>query len=119
MVDLIFIPVSAGELLDRITILEIKNEHIDVSSELQALEGIADEELALWRESEILVALRSVNRGLWGLEDEVRSDLGEDFIPSARDIARLNDKRAAVKHEASDKYRSQVKETAKVYRRNE
>lgn len=102
----ILIPVSAGELLDRIAILKIKNKCIDVAKELRNLEAIADEHLRTWRTSTEFKTLQDVNREIWGLEDEVRSDLGEDFIPSARAIAKLNDRRAAIKREASERFAS-------------
>lgn len=102
----ILIPVSAGELLDRIAILEIKNGHVDVTRELRNLEAIADGHLQQWRRCEELKALRDMNLEIWELEDEIRSDLGEDFIPSARDIAKLNDQRAAIKRQASERFAS-------------
>lgn len=105
-------PVSWGELIDKITILEIKAERIadpaklaNVRRELQALQAVRDAGatptpalLALTQE------LRRINRTLWDIEDsirdcEARSDFGSDFVALARKVYKTNDRRAAVKRE--------------------
>ncbi|MFN3587570.1 MAG: DUF6165 family protein, partial [Moraxellaceae bacterium] len=99
-----------GELIDKITILEIKAERItdpaklkNVQHELDILtkaqrEGMQDsEELRkLWQE------LKAINESLWVIEDDIRDceakkDFGEQFIQLARAVYITNDKRAAVK----------------------
>ncbi|MGE0385345.1 MAG: DUF6165 family protein [Gammaproteobacteria bacterium] len=106
----ILIPVSAGEVLDKISILEIKAARIadpaklvNVRAELQALR-------AAWASSAYAkvdlgaehAALRRVNEALWEVEDRLRErerdglfDAG--FIEQARSVYRINDERAAVK----------------------
>jgi Family of unknown function (DUF6165) len=103
-------PVSPGELLDKITILEIKAERItdaeklaNVRHELTVLttcwqdSGLANDSIA----SEI-DALRTVNARLWDIEDDIRDcerrgDFGADFIRLARSVYIENDQRAAIK----------------------
>jgi hypothetical protein len=104
------VPVSWGELVDKITILEIKMERIgapdkraNVEAELTALIAVHDRQkpsppaLAALTEE-----LRSVNRLLWDIEDEIRDcerrqDFGPRFIELARSVYGKNDQRAAVK----------------------
>ena len=104
------IPVSAGELIDKITILEIKMERIDdagklsnVRRELQALRQVwqsiapAPEGLDVM-ESE----LKRINETLWVIEDDIRecerrADFGDRFVELARLVYVTNDQRAAVK----------------------
>jgi hypothetical protein len=111
--DPLLIPVSAGELLDKKTILEIKQQRIgdpekraNVERELQLLATIA-QKLSLASEQSAVLAqleseLRAVNSELWDLENKVRACdrsgvFGDDFIASARQIYAGNDRRAAVK----------------------
>ena len=105
------IPVSWGELLDKITILRIKKDRLadpekrrNVLRELAVLEaawharGVADDELA-----ELAEQLHGVNTALWDIEDEIRDcerrrDFGERFIELAQQVYRTNDRRAALKY---------------------
>ena len=104
------VPISWGELLDKITILSIKAERIadpvkraNVAAELTALEAVRDE--GDWRnpQAERLVAdLRAVNAELWDVEDGIRKqerqgDFGPVFVDLARAVYRTNDRRAALK----------------------
>jgi hypothetical protein len=106
----IFIEVSPGELLDRITILEIKAERIgnpikvqNVRRELQRLMAARDRDIPRWRDVEAVVAeLRTVNDRLWDCEDHIRAceledQFGPRFVEIARTIYRSNDERAALK----------------------
>lgn len=106
------VPVSLGELLDKITILEIKAERIadagkrrNVAHELDALSqvrdglGLKDPGIA-----PLVAALGQVNRRLWEVEDDLRllekkQSFGEDFVRLARAVYRENDRRAALKRE--------------------
>jgi len=110
----ISIPVSAGELLDRITILRIKSDRMDdvsklenVREELAGLEAILDRELAPSEEiSDLVDALEEVNATLWEVEDELReneatSTFGDAFVESARSVYRLNDERHRLKRAIS------------------
>lgn len=106
----ILIEVGPGELIDKITILEIKSERMtdeaklkNVRYELEVLskaqrEGMADsaELRRLWAE------LKAINESLWVIEDDIRDcegqkDFGPKFIELARAVYITNDKRAAVK----------------------
>ena len=104
-------PISVGELIDKITILELKSEFAsagqaleNVKRELTALENVRS---SLTLDAEIgrfTDQLRDVNRALWIVEDDLR-DLeraqcfDDAFIEKARSVYKLNDRRAAVKHE--------------------
>jgi hypothetical protein len=100
------IPVSWGELLDKITILEIKVARL---RDPAAVENAA-RELALLREAagactgvaELLDALRAVNTRLWRIEDEIReheraADFGAGFVALARAVYHENDERGRIK----------------------
>lgn len=103
------IPVSWGELLDKITILEIKRARIrdatqcaNVEHELRLLREIA-ERLPANREIRVLIArLSEVNEALWQIEDSIReheaeADFGAEFIRLARSVYKRNDERASIK----------------------
>jgi hypothetical protein len=111
MTDLLA-PVSAGELLDKITILRIKAQRIEdpsklrnVKAELSALEDVASRAIPGSPELAAVEAdLRSVNEALWDIEDEIRAhdargDFGPDFVRLAQAVYRTNDRRAALKRE--------------------
>jgi hypothetical protein len=116
----ITIPVSAGELLDKISILEIKSMFTDneyVIKELEDLNQIKDDliECSLVNMNE----LREVNLKLWKIEDELRElekkrDFGERFIELARSVYITNDKRAEIKRKINDFCCSEYKEV-KLY----
>ena len=106
----ILAPVSAGELVDKITILRIKAERIgdaakeaNVRKELGLLAAIAAEALPASAEIDALTAeLTAINAALWDIEDgkrdcERRQDFGDRFVRLARDVYIENDRRAAVK----------------------
>ena len=106
----ILAPVSACELVDKITILRIKAERIgdaakeaNVRKELGLLEAIAAEALPASAEIDALTAeLTAINAALWDIEDgkrdcERRQDFGDRFVRLARDVYIENDRRAAVK----------------------
>jgi hypothetical protein len=108
-------PVSAGELLDKITILAIKAERIadplkrnNVVHELAALSAVRDANIVLSSETEALYReLGSINRELWEIEDELRKleqekRFDESFIELARNVYRTNDRRAAVKRQLNE-----------------
>jgi len=103
-------PVSAGELLDKITILEIKSERIvdpvksaNVGRELDALMEIAEREGLVGVDMNApLNELRAVNEALWDVEDalrdhERRGEFGLRFVELARSVYRHNDRRAEIK----------------------
>lgn len=107
---MVTIPVSWGELFDKITILEIKQQRIDDTSkltninlELEALQEVCRGVQLPGQELDELVAeLRSVNESLWDIEDDIRScersgDFSNRFIQLARSVYRTNDLRAELK----------------------
>jgi len=116
-------PISVGELLDKISILEIKAEAIDdpakranVLRELAALDAVRDREVAPAPELEALHAeLRAVNRALWRIEDDIRAVeraglFDERFIELARGVYRHNDRRAVLKRSINELTGSEIVE---------
>jgi hypothetical protein len=112
----IIIPVSVGELLDKISILEIKSLFTDNEYVLKELD-----ELNLIKSTitqftlEYMNELREVNQKLWKIEDELRElekkqDFGERFIELARSVYITNDKRAEIKRKINDLCNSEYKE---------
>ena len=110
------IPVSIGELLDKITILQIKFKYTDneyVVKELQDLTKIA-EELEVYKQS-YLNELLYVNSLLWDIEDKLRQlekqhKFDVEFISLARQVYMTNDKRAEIKRKINEETHSSYKE---------
>ncbi len=119
----ILVEVSVGELLDKISILEIKKEKI---KDLEKLKFINDEYSVLKDQlnknvksdeklSELFNSLKEINSKLWVIEDnkrlcEKKSDFGEKFIKLSRDVHFLNDDRAKLKLEVNNHTGSKIKE---------
>ncbi|MEM7191199.1 MAG: DUF6165 family protein [Pseudomonadota bacterium] len=112
MTGTVTVEVAPGELIDKITILEIKNDRIDdpaklenVRAELTTLASTRDAAIAKSPELDDLTArLREVNEALWVIEDDIRdcerdSDFGPHFIELARSVYKTNDVRAALKRD--------------------
>ena len=121
--DKILAEISAGELIDKITILEIKKDKIsdqeklaDVEKELSSLNQtmkkfIPDEKKIFNFKKE----LKDVNTKLWDVENgkraaEKKQDFGEKFISLARSVYKLNDKRASLKLSINKTLGSNIKE---------
>ena len=117
----ILVEVAPGELIDKITILQIKSERIDdpekiknVRIELGVLEEARDSVVAASPELDRLTAeLKSVNEALWEIEDDIRDcerskDFGPKFIELARSVYRSNDRRAAAKREINELLGSKI-----------
>ena len=110
------IPVSVGELLDKITILQIKSKYTDneyVIKELKDLTKIA-EDLQVYKES-YLNELLIVNSLLWDIEDSLREleeeyRFDDEFISLARQVYITNDKRAEIKRKINEETQSDYKE---------
>lgn len=110
----IHVPVSLGELIDKITILEIKSERItdaaklaNVRLELEQLNQVSvlDEKL-LGEISTLRGQLKEVNMALWDIEDKIRvkeslAEFDQEFIELARSVYIRNDERAAFKRSIS------------------
>ena len=119
----ILIEVSVGELLDKISILEIKKEKIKnednlkfINDEYLVLKKQLNENIKLNDEIKKLYGeLKAINEKLWDIEDNKRmceknSDFGEIFIKLSRDVHFLNDDRAKIKLEINNKTGSKIKE---------
>lgn len=107
---MILIPVSPGELFDKLTILRLKRDKLtdpakqaNVAAELELLEAVEARELAGKADYAALVAeLQAINGGLWDVEEgkrdcERRKDFGDRFIALARAVYIENDRRADIK----------------------
>ncbi len=119
----ILVEVSVGELLDKISILEIKQEKI---KDAESLKFITDEYNVLKAELDkniktdeklknLFNSLKEINSKLWVIEDDKRiceknKDFGEKFIKLSRDIHFLNDNRAKIKLEINNHTGSKIKE---------
>jgi Family of unknown function (DUF6165) len=105
----ILVPISVGELMDKITILEIKSERIknpsqleNILRELEALRAVRLRDIQRAMLDKLSAELKRVNAKLWDVEDairdcEARSDFGEPFIELARMVYQLNDERSRLK----------------------
>ncbi len=106
----ILIPISPGELLDKITILQIKSERIADAAKVANVRTELDLLLKVWGESvedddeirALSAELKSVNEALWEIEDDIRDEernrrFGERFIELARAVYVTNDERANAK----------------------
>jgi hypothetical protein len=117
----IVIPISPGELIDRLTILEIKlSKIVDPAQRANVLRE-HDLTQRSFREhvtesvelSELIAELRKANLTLWEVEDQIRAreragDFGERFVELARSIYRTNDRRAAVKRRINELLQSDL-----------
>ena len=119
----ILVEVSVGELLDKISILEIKKEKIKdsdklifINDEYLVLTKQLDENIALKDDlKKLYEELKAINAKLWDIEDNKRmceknSDFGENFIKLSRDVHFLNDDRAKIKLAINNKTGSKIKE---------
>ena len=119
----ILVEVSVGELLDKISILEIKSEKIKdteklnfINDEYKILKDQLNTNIKNYSEIETLYnSLKEINSKLWVIEDDKRlceknSDFGEKFIKLSRDVHFLNDERAKLKLEINNKTGSKIKE---------
>ena len=116
------VPVSWGELIDKIAILEIKRERIvakdaaqNIERELNLLRSIAEPVLALSCTAEMKSQLEAVNRDLWDAENALREkeatgDFGTAFVALARCVYKKNDERAALKKKLNRILKSELVE---------
>ena len=101
----ILVEVSVGELIDKLSILEIKKDKIKDNKSVKI-----DNKL-----NNLFKSLKDINNKLWDIENEKRlceknSDFGEKFIKTSRDIHFLNDKRGIIKLEINNYTGSKIKE---------
>ena len=112
------IEVSIGEIVDKYTILTIKAARIqdpakleNINKELNYLIDILQKEDPLMTDYPLTKALLEVNKALWNVEDDIRDlerakDFGKEFVTLARNVYKLNDKRADIKKEINMKHGS-------------
>ena len=113
----LLIPVSAGELMDKITILRLKADRLqrpqaldNVRRELRALEAVLNEAgpaLSIDGVIPLTDALQAINTQLWDVEDalrllEAKQHFDQEFIRLARSVYQLNDQRAALKRQINE-----------------
>ena len=114
---MITVPISLGELYDKISILEIKMSKIidadklnNISNELEMLKTIS----ALHPINEqFYIELKSINQGLWKIEDDIRdkerkNQFDDEFINLARRVYMANDKRSQIKKNINQEYNSDI-----------
>ena len=119
----IVVEVSVGELLDKISILEIKKEKIKDPEKLRFInnehEVLKDQFNMNVKSDEkidkLFKSLKEINSKLWVIEDDKRlceknSDFGDEFIKLSRDVHFLNDERAKIKLEINNHTGSKIKE---------
>ena len=121
--DIILAEISAGELIDKITILEIKKIKIsnkeklnDIEKELSSLnatmkKSIPDQNLI----KDLIIKLKEINLKLWDIEDgkraaEKENSFNEKFIELARNVYKFNDERAKIKLAINNTLGSNIKE---------
>ncbi len=117
----ITIPISVGELLDKISILQIKSQYTDniyVNTELESLIDIAKQFKVF--DFKYFDQLLEVNQKLWKIEDELRvfersQNFDDAFVHLARNVYITNDRRASIKKEINEKYNSSYREV-KIYK---
>jgi len=119
----ILVEVSVGELLDKISILEIKKGKIKdpkklefINDEYNILKSQLDQNVKSGEKLDNLFqSLKEINSKLWVIENEKRmceknSDFGEKFVKLSRNVHFLNDERAKIKLEINDQFKSKIKE---------
>ena len=112
------IEVSHGEIVDKLTILQIKKENItdpikldNIVKEYDYLLSIVENDLGISTQSSEYLELLSINKDLWVIEDDIRNkernkEFDEDFIKLARGVYYTNDARSKIKKEINIKYSS-------------
>ena len=126
--DIILAEISVGELIDKITILEIKKEKItdseklkDITKELSSLNNTFEQSIPDFSKIKLLIEkLKTVNLQLWDIENgkrlaEKNNDFGEKFIELARNVYKINDERSRIKLEINNILGSNIKEAKSHY----
>jgi len=126
--DIILAEISAGELIDKITILEIKKTKIndveklkDIEKELSSLKATLKNSISdIVKIQELIDKLKSINLKLWDIENKKRlaeksNDFGEKFIELSRSVYKNNDERSRIKLEINNILGSNIKEVKSHY----
>jgi hypothetical protein len=112
------IEVSHGEIVDKLTILQIKKENItdpskldNIVKEYNYLFSIVEDDLGILTSSPEYLELLSINKDLWAIEDDIREkerqkQFDDEFVKLARAVYYTNDVRAKIKKEINLKYSS-------------
>ena len=120
--------ISAGELIDKITILQIKKEKINDSEKLKDIEKEFSSLRTTLKKSipdisiidALMNKLKSINLELWDIENDKRlaeknNDFGQNFITLARNVYKINDERSKIKLEINNILGSNIKEVKSHY----
>ena len=126
--DKILAEISAGELIDKITILEIKKEKIyddeklkKVKKELSSLKGTLKKSISdTYKIQSLIDKLKAINLKLWNIENgkrlaEASNSFDDKFIELARSVYKENDKRSKIKLEINNTLGSNIKEVKSHY----
>jgi len=124
----ILVPIAPGELIDKLTILQLKSERINdpkklahVRHEFDVLQGVADAALPASKNlQQLWKKLYTINADLWVIEDDIRAfegrgDFGAGFVALARAVYVTNDERAAIKKEINVLLGSAIVEEKSYY----
>ena len=115
---IINVPISIGELIDKITILEIKKDKLknlklkNILKELSFLRAVLKKNIILIPD-EIFLQLKSINSTLWDIEDKIRikeknKEFDNEFIELARSVYLNNDRRSETKKELNLMFKSEI-----------
>ena len=115
---IINVPISIGELIDKITILEIKKDKLqnlklkNILKELSFLRAVLEKNIILIPD-EIFLQLKSINLTLWDIEDKIRikeknKEFDTEFIELARSVYFNNDRRSETKKELNLMFKSEI-----------
>ena len=115
---IIHVPISIGELIDKITILEIKKDKLknlklkNILNELSFLRAVLENN-SIFIPDEIFLQLKSINLTLWDIEDKIRikeknKEFDNEFIKLARSVYLNNDRRSETKKEINIMFNSEI-----------
>ena len=115
---IIHVPISIGELIDKITILEIKKDKLEnlklknILNELSFLRAVLEKN-SIFIPDEIFLQLKSINLTLWDIEDKIRikeknKEFDNEFIKLARSVYLNNDRRSETKKELNIMFNSEI-----------
>ena len=115
---IIHVPISIGELIDKITILEIKKDKLknlklkNILNELSLLRAVLEKN-SIFVPDEIFLKLKSINLTLWDIEDKIRikeknKEFDNEFIKLARSVYLNNDRRSETKKELNIMFNSEI-----------
>ena len=115
---IINVPISIGELIDKITILEIKKDKLknfklkNILKELSFLRAVLEKD-SIFIPDEIFLQLKSINLTLWDIEDKIRikeknKEFDNEFIELARSVYFNNDRRSETKKELNLMFKSEI-----------